>query len=181
MSPPCASPLYLSNGEYQYTSHSSISLSPFGYVTVMTCFISDTTPFKESPVPQSLVVDVPRKFTKFGEMASTYLLCFNLTFPGGLNRLAWISSFSFVKSSESVTDYIQEAKAHMNQTCDETEAGLSLTSHYVDVQMIRRETRWPGRTANKCLSKQLVILGDTDRQNRLLGRSQVGVFFFQHR
>ncbi|GLD60539.1 MHC class II transactivator isoform X1 [Lates japonicus] len=40
-----------------------------------------------------------------------------------------------------VKDYIQEAKAHMSQTCQDMEEGLSLTSHYVDVQVSHREIR----------------------------------------
>ncbi|XP_018528369.1 MHC class II transactivator isoform X2 [Lates calcarifer] len=71
-----------------------------------------------------------------------------------------------------VKDYIQEAKAHMNQTCQDMEEGLSLTSHYVDVQLSHREIR-SGKNTNKCLDKELVIMGDTDRQKSLLGKSQI--------
>ncbi|XP_078017306.1 uncharacterized protein ciita isoform X2 [Epinephelus lanceolatus] len=71
-----------------------------------------------------------------------------------------------------VKDYIQEAKAHMSQTCQDMEAGLSLTSHYVDVPVSQRETR-SGKSTNKTLDKELIIMGDTDRQKTLLGPSQI--------
>ncbi|KAK9534652.1 hypothetical protein VZT92_007082 [Zoarces viviparus] len=72
-----------------------------------------------------------------------------------------------------VKDYIQEAKAHMSQTCQDMEAGLSLTSHYVDVQVSQREILRSGKNTNKVLDKELVITGDTDRQKSLLGHSQI--------
>lgn len=90
-----------------------------------------------------------------------------------LNRRAVWYSFVFV-FSEVVKDYIQKAKAHMSQTCQDMEAGLSLTSHYVDVQVSQREVFFRCRkNTNKFLDKELIIMGDTDRQKSLLGQSQV--------
>uniref|UniRef100_UPI0037E7D497 MHC class II transactivator isoform X1 n=2 Tax=Semicossyphus pulcher TaxID=241346 RepID=UPI0037E7D497 len=74
---------------------------------------------------------------------------------------------------ELVKDYIQEAKAHMSQTCQDMEAGLGLTSHYVDVQVSQRQILHSGKQSNKFLDKEMVIMGDTDRQKSLLGRSQI--------
>ncbi|XP_044188122.1 MHC class II transactivator isoform X1 [Thunnus albacares] len=107
MSPPRASPLFPSN---------------------------ETSPCKESPVPQSpTVLDIP----------------------------------------QGVKDYIQEAKAHMSQTCQDMEPGMNLTSHYIDVQVIQREILRSGKNPNKCLDKELVIMGETDQQKSLLGQSQI--------
>ncbi|XP_008290066.1 MHC class II transactivator isoform X2 [Stegastes partitus] len=72
-----------------------------------------------------------------------------------------------------VNDYIQEAKAHMSHACQDMETGLSLTSHYVDVKVSQREILRSGKNTNKCLDKELVIMGDTDRQKSLLGPSQI--------
>ncbi|XP_073349959.1 uncharacterized protein ciita [Pagrus major] len=72
-----------------------------------------------------------------------------------------------------VKDHIQEAKAHMSQTCQDMEAGLSLTSHYVDVQVSQRETFHSGKNTSKFLDKEIIIMGDTDRQKSLLGRGQI--------
>ncbi|KAM7372233.1 hypothetical protein PAMP_009414 [Pampus punctatissimus] len=75
---------------------------------------------------------------------------------------------------QGVKDYIQEAKAYMSQTCQEIEAGLSLTSHYVDVKVIQKEIlRSKKTTVPKCLDKELVIMGETDRQKSLLGKGQI--------
>lgn len=79
--------------------------------------------------------------------------------------------YSCVYFSEVVKDYIQEVKAHMSQACQDMEAGLSLTSHYIDVQLSQRKILCSGKNANK----ELVIMGDTDRQKSLLQRSQVRV------
>uniref|UniRef100_A0A8C2WWZ7 Class II major histocompatibility complex transactivator n=2 Tax=Cyclopterus lumpus TaxID=8103 RepID=A0A8C2WWZ7_CYCLU len=73
----------------------------------------------------------------------------------------------------AVKDYIQEAKAHVSQTCQDMESGLSLTAHYVDVQVSRREILRSGKNTNKSLDKELVITGDTDRQKSLLGHVQI--------
>ncbi|XP_075942616.1 uncharacterized protein ciita isoform X1 [Anarhichas minor] len=70
-------------------------------------------------------------------------------------------------------DYIQEAKAHVSQTCQDMESGLCLTSHYVDVQVSQREILRSGKNTNKVLDKELVITGDTDRQKSLLGHIQI--------
>ncbi|XP_051244935.1 MHC class II transactivator isoform X1 [Dicentrarchus labrax] len=72
-----------------------------------------------------------------------------------------------------VKDYIQESKAHMSQTCQDMEAGLTLTSHYVDVQVSQREIFRSGKNTNRTLDKELVIMGHTDRQKSLLGQSQI--------
>ncbi|XP_029998039.1 MHC class II transactivator isoform X2 [Sphaeramia orbicularis] len=96
--------------------------------------ISDKSPFKESPVPQSpTYLDIP----------------------------------------QTVKDYIQDTKAHMSQTCEDMEAGLSLTSHYVDVQVTQREIPRTGKNTNKCLEKELVIMGDTDRKKNMVGMNQI--------
>ena len=55
------------------------------------------------------------------------------------------------------------------------EAGLSLSSHYVDVQMSQRETFRSGKNTSKFLDKEIIVMGDTDRQKSLLGRGQVRV------
>lgn len=77
--------------------------------------------------------------------------------------------------SAVVKDYIQEAKAHMNQSCQDMGSDLSLTSHYVNVQLSQREILRSGKNTNKDLDKELVIMGDTDRQKSLLGQSHVRV------
>ena len=70
-------------------------------------------------------------------------------------------------------DYIQEAKSHIFQACQHMETGLSLTSHYVEAKVNQREIVRSGKNANKCLDKELVITGDTDRQQSSLRPSQV--------
>ncbi|XP_032393543.1 uncharacterized protein ciita isoform X2 [Etheostoma spectabile] len=72
-----------------------------------------------------------------------------------------------------VKDYIQEAKAHMSQICQDMESDLGLDSHYVDVQLSKREILRSGKNTNKDLDKELVIMGDTDRQKSLLGQSHI--------
>ncbi|XP_028267005.1 MHC class II transactivator isoform X2 [Parambassis ranga] len=74
---------------------------------------------------------------------------------------------------QAVKDYIQEAKAHVSQTCQYMEPGLSLDAHYVDVRLSPREILCSGKNTNKCLDKELVIMGDTDRQSSMLGHAQV--------
>ncbi|XP_041673297.1 MHC class II transactivator isoform X2 [Cheilinus undulatus] len=73
---------------------------------------------------------------------------------------------------ESVKDYIQEAKAHVSQTCQDMEEGLSLTSHYVDVHVSQRDVH-SGKTTNKSLDKETVIMGNTDRERSLVERGQI--------
>uniref|UniRef100_A0A8C6K7Z0 Class II major histocompatibility complex transactivator n=1 Tax=Nothobranchius furzeri TaxID=105023 RepID=A0A8C6K7Z0_NOTFU len=70
-------------------------------------------------------------------------------------------------------DYIQQYKAHMAERSQAIEAGLTLTSHYVDVQVIRREILRLGKNTNKCLDMELIITGDIDRQKNSVGHSQV--------
>ncbi|KAF3700368.1 MHC class II transactivator [Channa argus] len=74
---------------------------------------------------------------------------------------------------EVVKDYIQEAKAHMSRACQDMEEGVSLTSHYVEMHVNQKEILRSGKNSNKCLDKELVIMGDTDRQKSLLGQSQI--------
>lgn len=83
--------------------------------------------------------------------------------------------FGCVCFSEVVKDYIHEAKAQMSRTCQDMEAGLSLTTHYVDVQVSQREIFRSGKNTNKFLDKELVIMGVTDKQKSLLVQSQVRV------
>ncbi|XP_029364399.1 MHC class II transactivator isoform X1 [Echeneis naucrates] len=72
-----------------------------------------------------------------------------------------------------VQNYIQEVKNNMGQACQDMEEGLSLTSHYVDMQVCRREILRSGKSATKSLDRELIIMGDTDWQKRLLGQSQI--------
>ncbi|XP_061837586.1 MHC class II transactivator isoform X2 [Nerophis lumbriciformis] len=77
------------------------------------------------------------------------------------------------QSSENIKSYIQMAKAHMNRTCEEMEAGLRLTSHYVDVHVFQRERFGSRKNMTKCINKQLKAIGDIDRQKRLLKLSEI--------
>lgn len=80
--------------------------------------------------------------------------------------------------SEGVRVYILEAKAHMSQSCEVIEGGLSLSLHYVDVQVSQREIVYRcGKNTNKVQDKELIFSGDAHRQNSLLDQSQVGLFF----
>ncbi|KAM8844836.1 uncharacterized protein ciita isoform 2-T2 [Spinachia spinachia] len=74
---------------------------------------------------------------------------------------------------QAVKDYILEAKAHVSQTCQDTQCGLSLNSHYVDVQVSRKEVLHSGKNTNRVLEKELVVAGDTDRRKSLLGHVQM--------
>ncbi|XP_026207511.1 MHC class II transactivator isoform X2 [Anabas testudineus] len=74
---------------------------------------------------------------------------------------------------QAVKDYIQEAKSHISHMCQDIEEGLSLASHYVDRKVSPRENLRSGKNTNKCLDKELIILGATDRQKSLLGQSQI--------
>ncbi|KAM3597665.1 uncharacterized protein V6R79_007717 [Siganus canaliculatus] len=78
---------------------------------------------------------------------------------------------------EFVKEYIGEAKANISQTCQDMDAGLSLSSHYVEVQVSQRETFHSGKNSGKntakFLDKELVTMGDTDLQKSLLKRSQI--------
>lgn len=75
--------------------------------------------------------------------------------------------------SEAVKDYIQEAKVHMSQICQDMEDGLSLPSHYVNRHVSQKEILRSGKNTNKCLDKELVIMGETDRQKSLISQNQV--------
>ncbi|XP_061761852.1 MHC class II transactivator isoform X2 [Nerophis ophidion] len=77
------------------------------------------------------------------------------------------------QSSENIKIYIQMAKAHMNRTCEEMEAGLRLTSHYVDAHVFQRETFGSRKNMRKCINKQLKAIGDIDRQKRLLKLNEI--------
>uniref|UniRef100_A0A8C6K7F9 Class II major histocompatibility complex transactivator n=1 Tax=Nothobranchius furzeri TaxID=105023 RepID=A0A8C6K7F9_NOTFU len=81
--------------------------------------------------------------------------------------------FNLFNQSCGVKDYIQQYKAHMAERSQAIEAGLTLTSHYVDVQVIRREILRLGKNTNKCLDMELIITGDIDRQKNSVGHSQV--------
>ncbi|KAK5856540.1 hypothetical protein PBY51_008127 [Eleginops maclovinus] len=83
------------------------------------------------------------------------------------------SPFPVLDIPQVVKDYIQEVKEYMSQACLVMEDGLTLTSHYVDVQVSQREILHSGKNTNKALDKELVSMGDTDRQKSLLGRSQI--------
>lgn len=62
----------------------------------------------------------------------------------------------------------------MSQTCEDIEVGLTLGSHYVDVQVSQREIVYRcGRNAHKAQDKELVFTSDTHRQKNLLGLNQV--------
>ncbi|KAG7505820.1 MHC class II transactivator isoform X1 [Solea senegalensis] len=94
----------------------------------------ETSPCKESPLPQSPIVhDIP----------------------------------------QAVKDYIQEVKDHMSHSCLDIEDDLNLTSHYVDVQVSQREFLRSGKNTNRNLDKELIIMGDADRQKSLLGHRQI--------
>ncbi|XP_019723865.1 MHC class II transactivator isoform X2 [Hippocampus comes] len=74
---------------------------------------------------------------------------------------------------ESVKNYIRIAKAQMHQICEEMEPRLNLSSHYVDVQVIQRESFCSGKKKNKCPNKDLLAMGDTDRQKRRIKLNQI--------
>uniref|UniRef100_A0A3Q2X6W0 Class II major histocompatibility complex transactivator n=1 Tax=Haplochromis burtoni TaxID=8153 RepID=A0A3Q2X6W0_HAPBU len=93
--------------------------------------------------------------------------CTSPVSPGNGEHL-YLSQIFLLVVMKNVKDYIQEAKAHMSQTYQDMEAGLSLSSHYVDVQVSQREVVRSGKNTNKCLDKELVIKGDTDRQKTML-------------
>ncbi|XP_034566478.1 MHC class II transactivator isoform X2 [Notolabrus celidotus] len=72
-----------------------------------------------------------------------------------------------------VKDYIQEAKAHMSQACQDMEAGLNLTSHYVEVRVSQRESACSGKNTNKFLDKEMLAMGSTAREKSLMKRDQI--------
>uniref|UniRef100_A0A3Q2DBE5 Class II, major histocompatibility complex, transactivator n=1 Tax=Cyprinodon variegatus TaxID=28743 RepID=A0A3Q2DBE5_CYPVA len=83
-----------------------------------------------------------------------------------------------VEIPQTVKDYIQQSKTHMSQKCLDMEAGLQLTTHYVDVSVSQREIVRAGKNTNRCLDKELIITGDIDRQKSSVGQSQVRVFLY---
>lgn len=79
-----------------------------------------------------------------------------------------------VNFSGVVRDYILDAKTKMSQTCEDIEGGLTLSSHYVDVQVSQREIVYRcGKNAHKAQDKEIIFTGDTHRQKSLLGLNQV--------
>lgn len=65
----------------------------------------------------------------------------------------------------------------MSQSCEDIELGLTLSSHYVDVQVSQREIVYRcGKNANKVQDKELIITGDAHRQKSLLDPNQVKMF-----
>ncbi|XP_011602128.2 MHC class II transactivator isoform X1 [Takifugu rubripes] len=76
--------------------------------------------------------------------------------------------------NEGVRVYILEAKAHMSQSCEVIKGGLTLSSHYVDVQVSQREIVYRcGKNTNKVQDKELIFNGDAHRQKSLLDQSQI--------
>lgn len=76
-----------------------------------------------------------------------------------------------------VRDYILDTKTHMSQTCEDMEGGLTLSSHYVDVQVSQRDIVYRcGKNAHKAQDKEIIFTGDTHRQQSLLGLNQVTFF-----
>lgn len=76
--------------------------------------------------------------------------------------------------SEEVKDYIKSAKAHIGETCQKMDSDLSMMSHYVDVQVSQRHVaNRCTRNSPKTLDNELVVMGDTDRKQSLLERTQV--------
>lgn len=72
------------------------------------------------------------------------------------------------------------AKAHISQSCEDIEGGLTLSSHYVDVQVSQREIVYRcGKNASKVQDKELIITGDAHRQKSLLDPNQVKGLGFQ--
>lgn len=79
--------------------------------------------------------------------------------------------------SEGVRVYILEAKAHMSQSCEVMEGGLTLSSHYVDVRVSQREIVYRcGKNTSKVQDKELIFKGDAHRQKSSLDQSQVTFF-----
>lgn len=67
----------------------------------------------------------------------------------------------------------------MSQSCEVIEGGLTLSSHYVNVQVSQREIVYRcGKNANKVQDKELIFKGDAHRQKTLLDQSQVKFFLF---
>ncbi|KAL0992539.1 hypothetical protein UPYG_G00094690 [Umbra pygmaea] len=76
--------------------------------------------------------------------------------------------------SHCVSEYIIQAKRHMRAISQDIEAGRSMASQYIDVPLVQRQILiGTGKNASKCLEKELVVLGDTERKQSLLASSQV--------
>lgn len=135
------------------------------------------SPVKESPPPRP-VADIPSElppsFSPFS-FFTYWCLVHQLSQirqmrPVGPAR-NWIVH---IWLSDIVKDYIKQAKAHMGQTCQNMESDLSLTSHHVDVQVCQRHVaNRCSRNAPKTLDKELLAMGDTDRRQSLVERTQV--------
>lgn len=83
--------------------------------------------------------------------------------------------------SEVVKDYIKQAKAHMSQTGQNVESDLTLTSHHVDVQVCQRHVaNRCSKSTPKTLDKELIVIGDTDRKQSLVERTQVATPHLLH-
>ncbi|KAG9334915.1 hypothetical protein JZ751_006312 [Albula glossodonta] len=75
-----------------------------------------------------------------------------------------------------VEEYIETAKSLMRDSCKitATETGADLEMLYVDVGLVQRQVQVKtGRNANKCLEKELVVLGDCDRRRAAVPRGRV--------
>uniref|UniRef100_A0A6Q2XI75 NACHT domain-containing protein n=1 Tax=Esox lucius TaxID=8010 RepID=A0A6Q2XI75_ESOLU len=76
--------------------------------------------------------------------------------------------------TDCVADYILQTKAYIKTLYQEIEAGRSLETHYIDVRLVQRQILiGSGKNASKCLEKELVVLGDTERRWSSLSRSQM--------
>ncbi|XP_062304066.1 MHC class II transactivator isoform X1 [Osmerus eperlanus] len=79
-------------------------------------------------------------------------------------------STSSAAMSGCVKDYLQQAKAHMRETCQEMEAGLRLDSHYVDLQLVPKQILSNG---SKSPDKDLVVMRDVEQNLGWQGSSQM--------
>lgn len=69
----------------------------------------------------------------------------------------------------------------MSETCQKMDSDLSLTSHYVDVQVSQRHVaNRCSRNTPKTLDSELIIMGDTDRKQSLVERTQVSTPHLLH-
>ncbi|XP_046894711.1 MHC class II transactivator isoform X3 [Hypomesus transpacificus] len=72
--------------------------------------------------------------------------------------------------SEFMKDYLQQAKAHMRETCQEMEAGLRLDSHYVDLKLVPKQILSNG---SKSPDKDLVVMRNVERNLAWQGSTQM--------
>lgn len=62
----------------------------------------------------------------------------------------------------------------MSESCQKMDSDLSLTSHYVDVRVSQRHVaNRCTRNTPKTLDNELIVMGDTDRKQSLVERTQV--------